>query len=72
MKAFAVVVGSLVKSGTPSSRAMPTTVSGVYGFCTLNPYPGTGYGRGGTWNLTPSGREKRRLPCSGSERPANR
>jgi Protein of unknown function (DUF3551) len=34
------------------------TVSGVYGFCTLNPYPGTGYGRGGTWNLTPSGRAR--------------
>jgi Protein of unknown function (DUF3551) len=32
------------------------TVSGIYGFCTLNPYPGTGYGRGGTWNLTPTGR----------------
>jgi hypothetical protein len=32
------------------------TVSGIYGFCTPNPYPGTGYGRGGTWNLTPSSR----------------
>jgi hypothetical protein len=32
------------------------TVSGIYGFCTPNPYPGTGYGRGGTWNLTPTGR----------------
>jgi hypothetical protein len=30
------------------------TVSGIYGFCTPNPYPGTGYGRGGTWNLTPT------------------
>jgi hypothetical protein len=34
------------------------TVSGIYGFCTPNPYPGTGYGRGGTWNLTPSGRTR--------------
>jgi Protein of unknown function (DUF3551) len=32
------------------------TVSGIYGFCTPNPYPGTGYGRGGTWNLTPTSR----------------
>jgi len=23
---------------------------------TPNPYPGTGYGRGGTWNLTPTSR----------------
>ena len=29
------------------------TVSGIYGFCTPNPYPGTGYGRGGAWNVTP-------------------
>src|SRR5262249_57201642 len=27
------------------------TVSGIYGFCTPNPYPGTGYGRGGDLNL---------------------
>jgi hypothetical protein len=32
------------------------TVSGVYGFCQPNPFPGTGYGRGGTWNLTPASR----------------
>jgi hypothetical protein len=32
------------------------TVSGIYGFCTPNPYLGTGYGRGGTWNLTPTSR----------------
>src|SRR5262245_44856738 len=32
------------------------TVSGIYGFCTPNPYPGTGYGRGGTYNLTPTSR----------------
>jgi hypothetical protein len=34
------------------------SVSGIDGFCTLNPYPGTGYGRGGTWNLTPSARAR--------------
>jgi Protein of unknown function (DUF3551) len=34
------------------------SVSGIYGFCTLNPYPGTGYGRGETWNLTPSARAR--------------
>ena len=32
------------------------TVSGIYGFCTPNPYPGTGYGKGGTWNVTPTSR----------------
>lgn len=26
------------------------TLSGLSGFCAPNPYPGTGYGRGGTWN----------------------
>jgi hypothetical protein len=35
------------------------TVSGIYGFCTPNPYPGTGYGRGGTWNLSPADRARR-------------
>jgi Protein of unknown function (DUF3551) len=34
------------------------TVSGVYGFCTRNPYPGTGYGTGGAWNLTPTGQAR--------------
>lgn len=34
------------------------TVSGIYGFCTPNPYPGTGYGRGGTWNFQPAGRSR--------------
>jgi hypothetical protein len=33
-------------------------VSGIYGFCTPNPYPGTGYGRGGTWNFQPAGRSR--------------
>src|SRR5262249_502933 len=32
------------------------TVSGIYGFCTPNPYPGTGYGRGGGWDVTPARR----------------
>ncbi len=35
------------------------TVSGVYGFCQQNPYPGTGYGRGGSWNLSPADRPRR-------------
>lgn len=34
------------------------TVSGIYGFCQPNPYPGTGYGRGGSWNLAPTGRAR--------------
>jgi hypothetical protein len=34
------------------------SVSGVYGFCQPNPYPGTGYGTGGNWNLTPTGRAR--------------
>ena len=34
------------------------TVSGIYGFCTPNPYPGTGYGRGGTGNFAPAGRSR--------------
>ena len=36
------------------------TVSGIYGFCTPNPYPGTGYGRGGTYNSTPTSRGRSR------------
>jgi hypothetical protein len=34
------------------------TVSGIYGFCTPNPYPGTGYGTGGSWNLPSAGRSR--------------
>jgi Protein of unknown function (DUF3551) len=34
------------------------TVAGVYGFCQANPYPGTGYGRGGNWNLAPAGKAR--------------
>jgi uncharacterized protein DUF3551 len=41
-----------------SSEQCRATVSGVYGFCTPNPFPGTGYGRGGTWNLPPAGRSR--------------
>jgi uncharacterized protein DUF3551 len=41
-----------------SQQQCLASVSGVYGFCTPNPYPGTGYGRGGTWNLPPSGRAR--------------
>jgi hypothetical protein len=42
------------------------TVSGIYGFCTPNPYPGTSYGRGGTWNLTPTSRGFRAGPSTRS------
>src|SRR6516225_9268356 len=41
-----------------SQQQCLASVSGVYGFCTPNPYPGTGYGRGGSWNLPPSGRAR--------------
>jgi hypothetical protein len=41
-----------------SQKQCLASVSGVYGFCTLNPYPGTGYGTGGSWNLPPSGRAR--------------
>ena len=41
-----------------SQQQCLASVSGVYGFCTPNPYPGTGYGTGGTWNLTPRGRAR--------------
>jgi Protein of unknown function (DUF3551) len=41
-----------------SQQQCLASVSGIYGFCTPNPYPGTGYGTGGSWNLTPSGRAR--------------
>jgi len=41
-----------------SQQQCIASVSGIYGFCTPNPYPGTGYGRGGSWNLPPSGRAR--------------
>ena len=41
-----------------SQKQCLASVSGIYGFCTPNPYPGTGYGTGGSWNLTPSGRAR--------------
>ena len=43
-----------------SQQQCLASVSGVYGFCTPNPYPGTGYGRGGSWNLPPNGRARGR------------
>src|SRR5258707_14293411 len=30
-----------------SQQECLASASGIYGFCTPNPYPGTGYGRGG-------------------------
>src|SRR5260370_32604029 len=41
-----------------SQQECLASASGIYGFCTPNPYPGTGYGRGGSWNLPPSGRAR--------------
>ena len=41
-----------------SQQQCLASVSGVYGFCTPNPYPGTGYGRGGSWNLAPTARSR--------------
>ena len=34
------------------------TLLGLSGFCAPNPYPGTGYGRGGTWNQPPAARSR--------------
>ena len=42
-----------------SQQQCLASVSGVYGFCQPNPYPGTGYGRGGNWNLSPADRARR-------------
>ena len=41
-----------------SQQQCLASVAGVYGFCTPNPYPGTGYGTGGGWNSPPSGRAR--------------
>src|SRR5215467_8610594 len=41
-----------------SQQQCLASVSGVYGFCTLNPYPGTGHGTGGSCNLTPTARSR--------------
>jgi len=30
------------------------TLSGIGGFCRPNPYPGTNYGRSGTWGSAPA------------------
>jgi Protein of unknown function (DUF3551) len=34
------------------------TLLGISGFCAPNPFPGTGYGRGGTWNSPPAARSR--------------
>jgi hypothetical protein len=34
------------------------TLLGLSGFCAPNPYPGTGYGRGGNWNFAPAARSR--------------
>src|SRR5260370_21088953 len=41
-----------------SQQECLASASGIYGFCTPNPYPGTGYGRGGSDNLLPTGRAR--------------
>src|SRR5262249_62238139 len=48
-----------------SQQQCLASVSGVYGFCTPNPYPGTGYGRGGARN-PPPGRRARGAPARAS------
>jgi Protein of unknown function (DUF3551) len=48
--------GGGINCSYTSQQQCLASVSGIYGFCTPNPYPGTGYGRGGTWNLTPTSR----------------
>jgi len=35
------------------------TLSGLSGFCQPNPFPGTNFGRGGTWNSPPADRARR-------------
>ncbi|MBV8322280.1 MAG: DUF3551 domain-containing protein [Hyphomicrobiales bacterium] len=35
------------------------TLLGLSGFCAPNPFPGTGYGRGGTWSSPPTDRARR-------------
>ena len=49
-----VLITFVVLSLSPTAASFEqcrATVSGIYGFCTPNPYPGTGYGKGGTWNV---------------------
>src|SRR5258707_15700456 len=38
-----------------SQQECLASASGIYGFCTPNPYPGTGYGRGGGGKHPPCG-----------------
>jgi hypothetical protein len=45
-----------INCGYTSFEQCRATVSGIYGFCTPNPYPGTNYGRGRTWNSPPPSR----------------
>src|SRR5260370_8264690 len=57
-----------------SQQECLASASGIYGFCTPNPYPGTGYGRGGSRNPPPrrparSTPSRARLPPS--TRPPN-
>src|SRR5262249_31422139 len=42
-----------------SQQQCLASVSGIYGFCQPNPYPGTVSARGGRWNLPPADRPRR-------------
>ena len=37
-----------------SSAQCQATLSGLSGFCQPNPFPGTNYGRSGTWSSAPA------------------
>ena len=39
-----------------SMQQCQATLSGLSGFSQPNPFPGTGYGRGGTWTSPPAAR----------------
>jgi len=39
-----------------SMQQCQATLSGLSGWCEPNPYPGTAYGTGGTWNSAPAKR----------------
>jgi hypothetical protein len=39
-----------------SMEQCQATLSGLSGFCSPNPFPGTNYGRGGTWGSPPADR----------------
>jgi hypothetical protein len=42
-----------------SAAQCHATLSGLSGFCQPNPFPGTNYGRSGTWSSAPADRGRR-------------